>query len=393
MEMSRRTFLATTTAAVSAASVRGARAAERRYKAAIIADGPRGGYGHSIHLVFARRPDVDVVALADPYDDIREERAAEAGAQRVYSDYREMLETEELDLVAVAPRNTPKRVEHMTACAEHGCHGFVEKPLCSDLAEAGEIAGAIEANNLKWVIAHNFRATSIIAHARRMIFEDGLIGEVLEMRGRGKEDHRAGGEDLIVLGSHIFDLMGYFAGQPEWCSAHFTMENRPVTPDDVREATEPLGPIVGDRMQATYGYANGVYGSFASMRNADGDGDRWGLDIYGSQGAVSIRMANIPHVHVMTNAAWAPGPRGDAVWAPLPDAPDETMDDPRIDRYAPQIDELIAAIEEDREPAISVSQSGVDSVAMIQAAFESCVQGGPVAMPLERRDHPLKRWA
>jgi len=107
---------------------------------------------------------------------------------------------------------------------------------------------------------------------------------------------------------------------------------------------------------------------------------------------VSMRMANIPPVYVMRDSAWAPGLRDTVTWEPLPDAPEHAMEEPRIDRYAPLVDELIEAIETDRQPAPSVIHSGVNSVAMIQGAFDSCVQGGRVSMPLEQRDHPLERW-
>ncbi len=397
MKLSRREFLGTAAAAAAMTSACAQpREAEQdantaKYKAAIIAEGRGNGYGHHHHLAFANRPDVAVVALADPYDDVREERAAEAQAGRVYSDYREMLEKERPDLVSIAPRHTDKRVEHMLACAEFGCHGYIEKPFCADLAEAERIVAAMDAKGLKWVIAHNFTATPIVRHAKRLLFEEGLIGEVMEMRGRGKEDRRAGGEDMIVLGTHVFDLMGYFTGPPEWCTADFTVQGSPATPEDVHEATEPIGPIVGDRMQATYRYPGGFYGYFGSMRNEHGDGGRWGLDIYGSQGIATVRMTVIPTIQYTNDRSWAPGIRGSA-WHTLPDAPETVFAEPQIDRHTLLIDELIAAVEEDRQPEWSIQQSGRGTVAMIQAAWESCVQGGPVSMPLEALDHPLKRW-
>jgi hypothetical protein len=68
------------------------------------------------------------------------------------------------------------------------------------------------------------------------------------------------------------------------------------------------------------------------------------------------------------------------------------MDDPRNGRNAPLIDDLIAAIEEDREPAVSL-KSGRDAHEMIQSTFDAYVQGKRVALPLQERTHPLKRWA
>ena len=47
----------------------------------------------------------------------------------------------------------------------------------------------------------------------------GAIGQLMELRGRGKEDRRGGGEDLWVLGTHVMDLIRTFGGQPGWCYA------------------------------------------------------------------------------------------------------------------------------------------------------------------------------
>lgn len=365
----------------------------KRYRAAIIAEGRGNGYGHHHHLVFSRREDVEVVALADPYEDVRDERAAEAGVQRVYDDYREMLEAEKPDIVSVAPRHLDKRVEHLLACIEHDCHGYVEKPFCMDLHEADQIIQALdEKPHLKWMISHNFRATHIIQQVKQIVFDEEFIGDVLEVRGRGKEDHRAGGEDLIVLGSHIFDMMRFFMGDPQWCCADIVnQDGSPVTPMDVLDATEPIGPVVGERIHALYGFSGGRYASFASQRNAHGDGGRWGLDIFGSRGVVTIRIDYIPHVHWLRDSSWAPGMSGER-WDDLIDSPGDVFNEPHIDSNALLIDQLIAAIEEDIEPALSVRTSGIGSVEMFQAANESLVQGGRVEFPLANRSHPLRRW-
>ena len=48
----------------------------------------------------------------------------------------------------------------------------------------------------------------------------GLIGELLQIDAFGKMDRRAGGEDMSVLGGHVFDLCRLFAGgDAQWCTA------------------------------------------------------------------------------------------------------------------------------------------------------------------------------
>ncbi|HEO71781.1 MAG TPA: Gfo/Idh/MocA family oxidoreductase, partial [Candidatus Hydrogenedentes bacterium] len=229
MHLNRRQFIATSSA-MTASALAGTES-RKKYKACIIGDSKLGGYGHCIQYAFALRDDVATVALADPDEGGRAQRAKEVGVERTYADYREMLDKERPDLVAVGPRCTVKHREYLLACAEVGAHGFIEKPFCDDLASGDEMIAAIEAKNLKWAIAFNFRSMAFVQHAKKLVCEEGLIGTVLEARARGKEDHRAGGEDLIVLGTHVLDLMRFFmGGSPTWCTADVTVDGRAAMP-------------------------------------------------------------------------------------------------------------------------------------------------------------------
>src|SRR5207247_438959 len=60
--------------------------------AAVIGHTGRGDYGHGLEGIFANRPSIEVVALADPDPDGRAKTAAKIHAPRSYADYREMLE-------------------------------------------------------------------------------------------------------------------------------------------------------------------------------------------------------------------------------------------------------------------------------------------------------------
>lgn len=396
MDLNRRSFLATaaTAAAVTMTSACAQNTATgKKYRACIIGDSAEGGYGHSMHLAFALQPDVEVVALADPDEAGRTKHAAEAGAPRTYADYREMLEKEQPNLVAVGPRTTTRHKEYVLACAEAGAHGFLEKPIAPDLAAADEMIAAVQAKNLKWAIAFNMRATPLVDHVKKLIWDEKLIGTVMEMRARGKEDNRAGGEDMIVLGTHLFDLMANLMnGMPQWCCADVTVNGKPAAPADVREATEPLGPIVGNRIHAMYAFDMGRAGYFDSMATPEGGGGRWGLDIYGSKGIIAIRTEVVPTAYWMDSPSWAPLGVADASWKTLPNAPEFAIGDQARERHKIIVNDLLAAIEQDRKPAVSLDD-GRNSLEMIQAVWASTVQKNRVAIPLENRQHPLEGWS
>ncbi|MFA7691595.1 MAG: Gfo/Idh/MocA family oxidoreductase [Candidatus Hydrogenedentes bacterium] len=391
--MNRRNFLMHSAAAAAVLTHQQVRAQDskttKKYRACIIGDSLQGKYGHGLHMAWGLRDEVEVVALADPDEAGREKHAKESGALRQYSDYREMLEKESPDLVTIGPRWTNKHREYLLACAAIGAHGFIEKPLTPDLAEADEVVAGMTAKNLKWAIAFNFRTDPVIAHAKKMLFEEKLIGDILEIRGRGKEDVRSGGEDLIVLGIHLFDMMIYFLGKPSWCAARILTDGRLSTRQDITlPQKELLGPIVGDSLHAVYGFKGEIPGYFASTKVNEKNPGRYGMDIYGSKGMATIRIDPRPTVYYTLSPSWVSG-GGAAEWTPLPDAPTVPLRRPEIvSDYAPIIDDLMAAIAEDRQPQVSI-EDGRQATEMIQAVFDAHFNGGYVDMPLKQRSHPL----
>ena len=141
----------------------------------------------------------------------------------------------------------------------------------------------------------------------RELIGSGAIGEVLELRGRGKENRRGGGEDLMVLGPHIMDLIRGLLGDASWCFARVTDGGKPITRASVRPGAEGLGPLAGDRIDAVYGFKDTpVVAHFATARPADKErrNRRFGLRISAPRGSSRSAPAGSP-----PPSCW-PSPRG-----------------------------------------------------------------------------------
>ena len=197
-----------------------------------------------------------------------------------------MLEREKPRFVVVGPRWLDGHKDMILACAEHGVLGiFCEKPLAPDLASCDAIVDACERSHVKLAMAFQTRYSPRYERIKAMIAE-GAIGEVLELRGRGKEDRRGGGEDLMVLGVHIMDLCHDLLGEPAWCFARVSDRGRAVGPADVRAGAEGIGPLAGDRVDAMFGFqGTPVVAHFATARPKE-PGRRFGLTICGSKGCI-----------------------------------------------------------------------------------------------------------
>ena len=110
------------------------------------------------------------------------------------------------------------------------------------MAESDELLALADRASLKIVVAHQMRLAPNILALKTSI-EQGLLGELLEIRSHGKQDHRGGGEDLVVLGVHLFDLMRFFAGDPLWCAARILQAGHEITLQDAHPATEDIGGV------------------------------------------------------------------------------------------------------------------------------------------------------
>lgn len=142
------------------------------------------------------------MAVADEDAAGRASAVKRLGVDRDYAEDRTMRDREKLEFVAIAPRWLDCHKEMAVNCAERGIHVFCEKPLAPTLADCDAIVAACKRTHTKMAVAFQTRYSSRHERTRELIAE-GAIGEILEIRGHGKEDQRGGGEDLIVLGVHI----------------------------------------------------------------------------------------------------------------------------------------------------------------------------------------------
>src|SRR5207245_10237409 len=146
-----------------------------------------------------------------------------------------------------------------------------------DLAQAEAIGSACERAHVKLAIAFQTRYSPRYERIKELIAA-GAIGEILELRGRGKEDHRGGGEDLMVLGPHLVDVFRGLLGEASWCFARVTERGNPITRTDVRPGAEGLRPLAGDRIDAVYGFRRTpVLAHLGTARPREGATRRFGL--------------------------------------------------------------------------------------------------------------------
>ena len=360
------------------------------YKIAVIGRTGKGNYGHGMDTVWLDFPDrAKIVAIADENDAGRLAASRRLKCDNTYADYRVMIAREKPDIVAIGDRWLDKHPEMVIAAANGKAHILLEKPICPSLDLADSMIEACDKNHVHCAIAHQTRYHPRMARIRELI-ASGKIGELLELRGRGKEDQRGGGNDLMVLGTHILDLMRFFAGDPAWCFAKIQQTNQPAQSKDIRQGGEGMGPVWGDRIDATYGFNKGVLGSFSTHKAKDGMGARFALTLLGSKGMILLGTGDLPTAYLIEDPSW--GMRGQPKWQPITSAglgvPETQPATPAGAGNRLMVTDLFEAIEKDRPPLGNL-RDGRFALEMILGCYASHLANAPVDLPLVKRQHPL----
>ncbi|WP_296455296.1 Gfo/Idh/MocA family oxidoreductase [Rubinisphaera sp.] len=367
----------------------------KNYRVGVIGHTGRGNYGHGLDTVWFDVDRTEIVAVADANADglQRELAKLKLAEDAGYVNYHEMLKTVRPEIVAVCPRQPDQHHAMIMAAIAAGAKGiYVEKPFVRTLKEADEVLAAADKHNVKIAVAHRNRYRSELQTIDQII-STGEIGKLLEIRGRGKCDRRGGAEDLWVLGSHVLNLMAYFGGKPKSCSAVLLQDGQLVTKQDVHDGPEALGLIAGNELHARYLFDTGVVGYYESIANGEIGSHGFGLQLIGSKGVIELRCDETDFAHLVPGNPFEPSQAGRPWLNIRSTGVDRTEPNPehvtRVQHHQVPCEDLIAAIEEDREPLCSAKEAA-QTIEMISAVFESHRQNGrSIAFPLEVRENPL----
>lgn len=382
----------------------------RTWRVGIVKDTSRPMLGlHALHVAFRGLPNVKVVGLVDANPAGLPDMLRTMQASRHYLTLADLLDHDRPDIVVLCSRQPGDHLEQIRAAAQAGCHVYCEKPLTASLREADEIVALVEQAQIRLCVAHPARYALAFRTLKAMI-EAGEIGTPVTAYGRGKNDHRGGGEDLIVLGTHILDLQTFIFGAPEYVIAEVTQEGRPIVKTDRRETDEPVGPVAGDNIFATFRFPGEVRGIFESRRGlADPTNyfSHMGLTVTGTTGTLSLRFRDYgPPLAKLRISRRPTPPEDDACYEEVP------LHESRVIPGAEPLDyslcgqpdipqapffleanrfavwDLMGAIEEARQPISNVYNARL-AQEMIQGIYTSHLTKSWVTFPLADRTHPL----
>lgn len=186
-----------------------------------------GKISHKKHMgIYSTMEDIELVSVCDANRRVAEDASEKYGIPGVYSDYREMLDKEKLDMISICTPNNAHSSIALEAI-DRGIHVHCEKPVGITAAEVSAIKKAADNKNIVFMAGLNFRFSKTASIVKNYIDND-LLGNIYHAKcgwirrcgipGKGAwftAKEKSGGGPLIDLGVHYLDLVMNFMYYPE----------------------------------------------------------------------------------------------------------------------------------------------------------------------------------
>ena len=224
--------------------------------------------------------------------------AASLGVSKVYQDYQQLLDDNEVDAVFICA-STDMRSPISIAAARAGKHIFCEKPIDHDLDKIEEVLEAVKEAGVKYQVGFNRRFDRNFKKVRDSVRE-GAIGEVHTVRVTSRDPEappvsyvKVSGGIFVDMTIHDFDMVRY-------------LTDSEVTEVSVFGAVL-VDPAIGeagdvDTCVINLRFKNGALGTIENSRQAVYGYDQR-VEVFGSKGMIHAQNETANNTVLMTRDA------------------------------------------------------------------------------------------
>lgn len=331
------------------------------------------------HIAAAKSNNLDFVGICDIDEKMLFDKAAKFELKGVnqYIDYREMLENEKPELVAIATESG-KHAAIALDCIAAGCNLIIEKPIALSIEDADSIIHAAEKKGVKVCASHQNRFNKSIQKIREAM-EKNRFGRMFygtahirwcrdweyysraKWRGTWEQD----GGALMNQCIHNIDLLRWMMGdEVEEVVGMTDRLNHPYI------EAEDLGI-------ALVRFKNGSYGIIEGTTDLYPKNLEETLYLFGEKGTVKAGGQSVNRIE-----EWR--------FADNLDEPEKVIEEfaenpPNVYGFGhtPLYADVIDAIKNDRKPYVD-AEAGKRALEMVLAIYKSAAEGCSVKLPLEQ---------
>ncbi|KAI4443530.1 Gfo/Idh/MocA family oxidoreductase [Schaedlerella arabinosiphila] len=329
------------------------------------------------HIEATKNNNLEFVAMCDVLPEAMEEKSDKFGLEKVkkYTDYKEMLEKEKPELVAIATESG-KHAAIALDCIAERCNLIIEKPIALSIADADAIITAGQKAGVVVCANHQNRFNKSVQYIRKAL-ESGRFGKLSHgaahvrwNRGKGYYEQAPwrgtwaqDGGCLMNQCIHNIDLLRWMMG------------------DDIDEVMAYTAQIEHDYLEtedlgmALVKFSNGSYGLIEGTTNVYPKNLEETLYIFGEKGTAKAAGTsdNIIEEWRFTDELDDP----DKVKEQFSENPPNVYGFGHTPLYADVID----AIKNHRRPLVD-AEAGKRALELVLAIYKSAAEHRPVKLPL-----------
>jgi predicted dehydrogenase len=330
------------------------------------------------HIAAAKANGLEFVGICDINKEMLQDKVSRFDLTEIhqYSDYREMLEKEKPELVAIATESG-KHAAIALNCIKAGCHVIIEKPIALSLADADMIIKAAKEKGVKVCANHQNRFNKSVQKIREAL-DKGCFGKMFYgtahirwcrdenyyaqagWRGTWEQD----GGALMNQCIHNIDLLRWMMGDEiEEVVGMTDQLNHPYL------EAEDLGI-------ALVKFKSGAYGIIEGTTNVYPKNLEETLYLFGEKGTVKVGGQSVNKIEGWRFADGQERP--EEVIAEFAENPPNVYGFGHTPLYADMID----AIRNNREPYVN-GEAGKRALELVLAIYRSAAEGKVVKLPLE----------
>ena len=327
------------------------------------------------HIEAAKNNGLEIVAICDVVPENMAEKFSLPDSVKRYTDYKELLEKEKPELVAIATESG-KHAAIAIDCINADCNVIIEKPIALSIEDADRIIALAEEKGVLVCANHQNRFNKSVQYIRKAM-EDGRFGRLLHgtahirwnrgqdyytqapWRGTWEQD----GGALMNQCIHNIDLLRWMMGNDI---------------DEVFAYTDNLKhPFIEaeDLGMALVKFKNGSYGIIEGTTNIYPKNLEETLYIFGENATVKAGGKSVNIIEEWSFADKLDDP--DYVIATYHENPPNVYGYGHTPLYADMID----AIKTGRQPYVT-GEDGKRALELVLAIYKSAYEGKPVKLPL-----------
>ena len=345
------------------------------------------GFISAIHADALKRcAAAELTAVASPTPGKAEAFARKHGIRHSFTDYRKLLEMDEIDLVVLGIPND-LHCEFTVNAAAAGKHIVLEKPMCLNLAEADRMIDACAKANVKFMYAEELCFAPKYVRLKQLL-DSGALGQPVLLKQSEKHDgphaahfwdvERSGGGVTMDMGCHAIEFFRWMLGRPAIKSVYAQMGTH-VHGDKTRG---------DDNALLVLEFANGVTAlAEESWTKLGGMDDR--AEVHGSKGVAyaDLLHGNAIETYSATGYDYAVEKAGSTVgWSFT------IYEEIWNYGFVHELEHFVECVRQDRQPIVT----GQDARAVLEvlfAAYESAGTGRKVALPFQSNARkPIDLW-